>query len=293
MLAQAGVAGAAMAQVLSSLPVAPVWPSLDGCRQFAREIYLKKSAVYRRNAQCMSDNPPRIDWSLECSRSGTVRRTLSAWPQCEGAQEECALNQLESEARRCEREAANRDRGEDRLALARAFDARESKAISLHNAYTNAKNAFANPRAFASAWLDGKVRDRAMKGLAALEAGSPHASHDLQETYDYLFSKSLGQAEQVTSNPIIRSIQGDVAGRIKAEHQKTIEQMLSLSNSIEAIGLAPDGRNESHGARSRPGSSVHVGTAGSDCAILDTAQRTDLAIDHAEEFRALIERCRR
>jgi hypothetical protein len=98
--------------------------------------------------------------------------------------------------------------------------------------------------------------------------------------------------DRLWPNRIISAIQGDAAERIRLAHQRTIEEMTGLAALIETVGSgsvlpAPASTPRVEAPLPR----VPAVSRSSECAILDSAQRTDFALDNPDEYEDLVRRC--
>jgi hypothetical protein len=147
-----------------------------------------------------------------------------------------------------------------------------------------------NPNIFMNKYIGEKIDSHLMNGVFDKRGHlTAHGVTVAQETYDFLFDKTLGESRFYSQNPIINAIQGVVADEIRRFHSDTIFQAEQLVDDIHNLSDSLNSTdNQTQSFKPRPISSK---LSNSECSILDGTGASDLAIDDPERFENLIKRC--
>ncbi|MDA0426055.1 hypothetical protein [Stutzerimonas frequens] len=280
---------------LAGLAQTPYWPSsptLEDCRHFENEIWTQLSIIYKRRNKCMRDTSPDIQVVMECnSLTGTMRMSTAAWPHCfqESAAKECELIEQRLSAPQCHKLALkDRPEASDSYNTIKIAELENTIKRTLSD-YQSTKNAFDDPKVFIKEWLAEHLVDKSLKDLTRDDNLTPYGKSSMQQVYDYLFGKSLGNASFYSRNPIISAIQGDISAQIKLAHDSSLNHMEMLTLTIDSFSS----EHHNNGADYKIGQTKSEKRSHSlDCDILDGHMRIDLSINDPERYEQLVNKCR-
>jgi hypothetical protein len=277
----------------------PVPPSVEGCRAYLHQLIKRMSALNEKSLSCMSHTDPHIVFHVQvCNYSGhRMVDGYQAWPQCSNDAEECQLLDAEKDAYSCldEAYAKNATDTEKRMRTVESLNKAESAVKELHSNFNNIKRAWDDPMQFMKEKIGSRVQSEL---IPKLDDGTGHFTHRgeklTQETYDYIFKKTIGNKSLMSSNPIIQAIQGSAAEEINKAFSDSIYQMDQLQKSMSDVSLPPTWRGENQSSKPQPAvrsTQQARSKSGDDCGLLDGPGHADLAMDEPEKYAELIRRC--
>ena len=231
---------------------------------------------------------------------------MQAWPECQDAiaDSQCALIRTrDNDLPACFAEArANASRVEQaKLAMAE-FNEGESQFKRSINLAKDIESAWNDPRRFIAEKVKTKTEEWITENLLDANGRFTERGQTLaQQTYDFIFNRTTGNAGLFAGNPIIAGIQRSAADQIYRAHSQALHELEGVVNQMgelkvsaptvlapRALAPKPRPQNASSGTTLPPPSIVPA-----ECAILDGDARTDLAINDPERYERLVARCRR
>lgn len=313
-----------------SVPQPPSRATAETCAMFRSALTSQIQAIYKRTSACMRKGPSWSTWlGSEVDRRPwctpgppeRLRAETTAYPDCAGEQEALcdAYQALRQDVPACFGEVrASQSEQERRLASA-------NDLMELNRRFKRAERIIWNPELFmreivlprlpahVRAKLDmyeGTVGTDYLKidGLRPLPVTldattfavprqlSKNGTSLMQDLYGFLFGNTAGSTSLRSGNPVIASIQGDAASKIKAIHSSTLGEMETIGNLMDTfISIAPQaGRaTQGHSPARQPTSTPRTETVDSmlDCSLLDGPGRTELAVQQPDKFERLVEQC--
>lgn len=282
----------------------PYPPTEASCRAYQQAAWGRLSQIYREIQTCHQRHS-RVDYGRHCD---TLRRTVVTkvvgWADCDGWEEEiCAMQSQVHDGYSClqearkqeDRERAARQQAErEREATIRArenaikqYNDTERRVRDLQSTYSDLRAAWNDPKRFVVERLARRVNDSVLAELYNRNGEfTARGRSSMQETYDFLFNRTLGNSSLRSSNPIIAAIQGSAADEIRRAHGESMAQMDQVIAQIRDFSPSLP-----QSPRAVPSPSSRSGSGHDDCALLDGAGRTDFAINEPDRFEALVRRC--
>jgi hypothetical protein len=221
---------------------------------------------------------------------------MSAWPHCSNAtaHQQCALHRASDEGYACLKEARllASQAEKNRLALADLNKA-ESAVRTAASTWSDIKEAWNDPARFAKEKLSGHVRNELLESLRDQRGQfTQRGTTTMQETYDFLFNRTIGNSSAYASNPVVGAIQGAAADEIRRAHSQSIAQMEQLTRTMADISIPKSWQASPPSRVANPAPQARQSEP-ADCALLDGQAGANLAIDAPDKFEDLLRRCGR
>lgn len=277
------------------LPLSPMLPTAEDCRQLRQELYRATSAAQTRISACMKQEP-RFS-SLPLRRGRCEMTGLVAWSQCVDLDEDaCRLSDhAEEESNKCDVRAQqvamanDRQRLQTALALAQ-LNAHQAQVKSAYAALGAARLAIMDP-----ARLLGEALFKTDKPLLGLLfpglVGQIGRNDTVLAEQLYKFAYQRAQAgTRLVPNRAIGEIQEASLGHIDRLYADIFRQMDSaLAQMQSSQGQIDSLRFDAP----RPSPTVRPAAAPDrECEILDDfASASKLRDDDVERFKSLTRRC--
>lgn len=276
----------------------PVPPSIEGCRAYLQQVIAQLRTSGARSTSCMKKTSPRIEYHVQVcnSRTHMLQDGYTAWGQCFEEANECRLLNAQDDAYSCMREARQHatETQKNQLAL-ESLNKAESAVREARSNFSDVKSAWNDPKRFMREKVASRLQAGVMPDLEDSRGRFTKRGETLtQETYDFLFKRTIGNQDLYASNPIIGAIQGSTADEIRRAHREAIYLMEQLPKMASDQSIPPAWKSETTDFIPQPPPRpVASGPSrgADDCAILDGPQRADLAMDEPERFEALVRRC--
>jgi hypothetical protein len=219
---------------------------------------------------------------------------LGWYPQCNIAAEVCSRHATIMRAKQCADSAPE------------SLSSKEKQRVSpienverLEEIYKQSR-ALTDPVVFFKDHLKDKLKSNIVKQILVNdESFTPYGKTAMNETYKFIFDKTVGNETLRSSNPIINAIQGSAAEIIRSQHHNAINKLQTIVNELnndQISFLRSRGHTNTATSGGRPVGNIDESkkngkTNTSGCEILTSSNRTEFAISSPEEFAALLDRC--
>lgn len=290
-----------LAMAADDLPPRPVNPTIQECDAWNRQINLALKDAYGQTATCMK-GPIHFGNGKECTAiKHKVVQRLQAWSQCDFTEDiKCALYQLQdNDVPACYAEANQNASQVDKAKLAMA---------EVNEVESQVKDKIALAQDIETAWNDPKrfiaekVRTKTMEWIKENLLGpndrfTGQGERLAQETYDFIFNRTIGNAALRASNPIIAGIEESAADQIRKAHSQALAQIEQIISEAGQVGVQnpppamPIATPPRAPATSLPMTSPPAALP-AECAVLDSSARTNLAIDDPGRYEELLAICK-
>ncbi len=287
-------------------PQPPTNPTIEDCRTYRHAIHLSLQETHRQYSACTRERAPQIRRGKYCTWSGNIKTDeLRAWPECSEAiaDTECSLIKAQQrDVPACFAEATANATATEKSKLAMAeFNGVESQAKKIQSLARDIESAWNDPKRFIAEKIKTKTEEWIKRNLLDANGRFTERGQTLaQESYDFIFNSTLGNAGIYSNNPIIAGIQRSAADNIKRAHSQAIRDLERLIEETQQISIpSSPGTPPYRSSVSVPSttsttvgpSSTRPSAPSANCAILDTEARTDLAINEPERYEQLLMRC--
>ncbi|MGZ3195674.1 MAG: hypothetical protein ACXU60_01105 [Croceibacterium sp.] len=292
------------------LPIAPMLPTLDDCRQLDLEYNRLLSANFAGWETCQKQDPIfGLDHlRSQCPGFNSNGSSTTAWVQCEGfVDDNCELDRRQSrESALCRSrvhdiEVANaHDRSvrDEKVSHLLALEAEGKKVSILAGSLVGLVK---DPYRFLAKALSGQANKAALNALLANGALSKQPGSLAEQVYKFA-NDTVRLGLQASPDPIIRYIQKTSLDAITSEYKNVFNQLDTALVEMQNFNgrlASTDLRFNLSPLPPMPSSPVQTGptTRSSprqdpDCSILDNfAQTSKLRDEDPDKFVALVKRC--
>lgn len=315
--------------VAAQVPPLPAVPTMDSCRAYMLDNHARRGAILREESDCLRTFP----WNFGERYSNPICKwpptrivsEVSVYNCPQRAAELCALVDADALINECyQRARSTMGQLEEAQRRIKRFNELERKWNAVRNAKKDPRRLFweiVEPRLSADTkarlglafkQTNTELRKRTIPFELTKSGDSLFVVHlfdrngdytqrgssMMQETYDFVYARTLGNSHLFQTNPIISAIRGTAAEEIRTIHSSTIDKIdKDILESVDAILRAAPSANTSAQPESvlpRPATSAIRSHGPTDpaCAVLDGPRAAELSIDSPEAFERLVKRCR-
>lgn len=260
----------------------PSHPTQQSCLAFNKAVTDEGREIYRQKSACMT-GPAHISDGVECDQlKGTLRKTLSAWPQCDEFERQiCVQWKKRNQVRECFKMVQNNQPdSEHNQKTIQDINTAEAAVNELVEKFNTASDAWTDPKRFIAETVAEKINKNLLPELTHQGEFTERGKTIAQETYDFIFNKSAGNRQLYSGNPVIAAIQGNAAQKLYNAHTATLLQLEGLSGEINNLTWKSE-------RASRPANT----SPEYDCSVLDTPEGIELGSRDPQQFKALVLRC--
>lgn len=290
-----------------ALPVAPEIPTAAECQAFQSQVSGEIASYWSQQTKCMTTPSGSLaDPAPTCKEFPTPHIVLErqGWAHCQTQEDRlCSLYNLRNDAKECFRIAQERSRErenkkDDELRKLKDADRASKKFDEQIRTVRDGIESFTDPKKFydkvlsknLGAPLELHVFDRNKEFTKSGQSM-------MQETYDYLFGKTIGNEHLRDRNPIISAIQGSTADEIRRLHSYTIFQAENALAQLNSFDVNATTNNPSKRLPVEPikrsGSDRNSGTDGANaaCSEIDSQKGQRLKQSDPSRYQSIKNAC--